>query len=75
MHFLSAIILTVGSLSAMAVEAQSGDSQAYNQCLNTAYGQSKIIIKCIDKELKIQEKLLKKYYKRAVSRLKCNSVV
>ncbi|MBE9401896.1 MAG: lysozyme inhibitor LprI family protein [Acinetobacter sp.] len=63
MHFLSAIILTAGSLSAVAVWAQSGDSQEYNQCLNTSYGQSEIIITCIDKELKIQEKLLKKYYK------------
>lgn len=63
MRLLFAIILTVGGLSSAAVSAKSGYSQEYNQCLNTSYGQSKTIIQCVDKELKLQKKLLKKYYK------------
>lgn len=70
MRFLVTMILTVSALSSTVGWAQSGYSQEYTQCLNTSYGQSKTIINCVDKELKQQKKLLKKFYK---SHLKNNA--
>ena len=61
MRFLMPVIFSMAALASTSVLAQ-GYSDEYNKCLNTSYGQTETVKKCVEKELKSQEKLLKKYY-------------
>ncbi|TCB74751.1 DUF1311 domain-containing protein [Acinetobacter sp. ANC 3781] len=62
MRFLMPVIFSMAVLGSTSVLAQ-GYSDEYNKCLNTSYGQTETVKKCVEKELKNQEKLLNKYYK------------
>ena len=62
MRFLMPVIFSMAALGSTTVLAQ-GYSDEYNKCLNTSYGQTEIVKKCVEKELKSQEKILNKYYK------------
>lgn len=62
MRFLIPVIFSMAVLGSTSVLAQ-GYSDEYNKCLNTSYGQTETVKKCVEKELKNQEKLLNKYYK------------
>ncbi|MGA9697964.1 lysozyme inhibitor LprI family protein [Acinetobacter sp. ANC 3781] len=62
MRFLMPVIFIMAVLGSTSVLAQ-GYSDEYNKCLNTSYGQTGTVKKCVEKELKNQEKLLNKYYK------------
>lgn len=62
MRFLMPVIFIMAVLGSTSVLAQ-GYSDEYNKCLNTSYGQTETVKKCVEKELKNQEKLLNKYYK------------
>jgi uncharacterized protein YecT (DUF1311 family) len=62
MRFVLPVIFSVVALGSNSVLAQ-GYSDEYNKCLNTSYGQTATVKKCVDKELKTQGKLLNKYYK------------
>ena len=62
MRFLMPVIFSMAVLGSTSVLAQ-GYSDEYNKCLNTSYGQTGTVKKCVEKELKNQEKLLNKYYK------------
>ncbi len=61
MRFLMPVIFSIVALGSTSVSAQ-GYSDEYNKCLNTSYGQIETVKKCVDKELKSQEKKLKKHY-------------
>lgn len=61
MRFLMPVVFSMAALASTSVLAQ-GYSDEYNKCLNTSYGQTETVKKCVEKELKSQEKLLKKYY-------------
>ncbi|RZJ20749.1 MAG: DUF1311 domain-containing protein [Acinetobacter sp.] len=61
MRFLMPVIFSMAALASTSVLAQ-GYSDEYKRCLNTSYGQTETVKKCVEKELKSQEKLLKKYY-------------
>ena len=63
MKFVIAVVLmSLVALSSNSVFAQ-GYSEEYKQCLNTSYSQTATLKKCIDKEMKLQEKFLIQYYK------------
>ncbi|WP_425917627.1 lysozyme inhibitor LprI family protein [Acinetobacter sp. TSRC1-2] len=62
MRFLLPVIFSMAALGSTSVLAQ-GYSDEYNKCLNTSYGQTETVKKCVEKELKSQEKRLNKYYK------------
>lgn len=63
MKFVIAVVLmSLVALSSNSVFAQ-GYSEEYKQCLNTSYSQTATLKKCIDKEMKLQEKFLTQYYK------------
>ena len=62
MRFLMPVIFSMAVLGSTSVLAQ-GYSDEYKKCLNTSYGQTETVKKCVEKELKNQEKLLNKYYK------------
>lgn len=62
MRFVLPVIFSVVALGSNSVLAQ-GYSDEYNKCLNTSYGQTATVKNCVDKELKMQGKLLNKYYK------------
>ena len=63
MQWAIPIMLSMSALASNSVWAQ-GYSDDYKQCLNSSYGQASTIKKCVDKELKAQEKLLETYYKK-----------
>ncbi len=46
-----------------AAIAQQGYSETYTRCINHAYGQTEVLQKCIDQELKQHKKRLKKSYR------------
>ena len=51
------------ALLAGSAYAQESYSKQYIQCSNHAYGQTSVLQKCVNKELKQQQKRLKKSYK------------
>lgn len=51
-----------GALLAGSAYAQESYSKQYIQCTNHVYGQTTVLQKCVDKELKQQQKRLKKSY-------------
>jgi len=53
----------VWALLAGSAYAQESYSKQYIQCSNHAYGQTSVLQKCVNKELKQQQKRLKKSYK------------
>ncbi|NNH40096.1 lysozyme inhibitor LprI family protein [Acinetobacter terrae] len=53
----------MAALGSNSVLAQ-GYSNEYNKCLNTSYGQTATVKKCVDKELKTQGKILNENYKK-----------
>lgn len=60
-----ACLLMAGYLGTVAlqVQAATGYSQEYMQCMNFSYGNTAKLQKCVKKELKAQNKRLKKNYK------------
>ena len=62
MRFLMPVIFIMAALGSTTVLAQVY-SDEYKKCLNTSYGQTETVKKCVEKELKSQEKILNKYYK------------
>lgn len=60
-----ACLLMAGCLGAVTlqVQAATGYSQEYTQCMNFSYGNTAKLQKCVKKELKAQNKRLKKNYK------------
>lgn len=60
-----ACLLMAGCLGTVAlhVQAATGYSQEYTQCMNFSYGNTAKLQKCVKKELKAQNKRLKKNYK------------
>lgn len=62
MRFLMPVIFSMAVWGSTSVLAQ-GYSDEYKKCLNTSYGQTETVKKCVEKELKNQEKLLNKSYK------------
>ena len=63
MRFVLPVIFSVAALGSNSVLAQ-GYSDEYNKCLNTSYGQTATVKKCVDKELKTQGKILNENYKK-----------
>ena len=65
-------LIIAGCLGAATLEVQAatGYSQEYQQCMNFSYGNTAKLQKCVKKELKAQNKRLKKNYK---TYLKLNS--
>ncbi len=67
MRLAISVMLSLAAFWSNSVLAQ-GYSDEYNKCLNTSYGEIGTVKKCVDKELKNQEKLLNKAYKGYINK-------
>ena len=67
MRLAISVMLSVAAFWSNSVLAQ-GYSDEYNKCLNTSYGEIETVKKCVDKELKNQEKILNKAYKGYINK-------
>lgn len=67
MRLAISVMLSLTAFWSNSVLAQ-GYSDEYNKCLNTSYGEIGTVKKCVEKELKNQEKLLNKAYKGYINK-------
>lgn len=63
MRFACLLMASCLGTMALQVQAATGYSQEYIQCMNFSYGNTAKLQKCVKKELKAQNKRLKKNYK------------
>jgi uncharacterized protein YecT (DUF1311 family) len=62
MRFAYFLITACLGAAGLQVQAAEGYSREYSQCMNFSYGKTEIAEKCVNKELKAQQKTLKKSY-------------